>query len=153
MYSRRVLAVVLATLMAGVCTNACKKSSETERREAERATRHADEKTREADQTAAEKQNEYLASVRREQIDLRGRVQSEIDDVDKKLLDLKVDVTKDASIDTHSKDYNKIQELLQKRRRLEGDMQRIDRSDDRTWEQTKTEIEHDLSAKPGGGKT
>jgi hypothetical protein len=149
----RTLMVALGLAVAA-CTSGCKKSSETERKEADKATVEARGDTNEAQTAAIDEQNDYLAAVRREQLELRGKVQQEIDDIDEKLLALKVN-GKDATVDPHAKDAKKISALLERRTRFEADVGRIERSDERGWDQTKAEIEHDLATArgEGGGRT
>ncbi len=150
MHSMNKKMIVLALgAVATVCTAACNKSSDTERKEADKAEVRAEEKTTEVRKEAAQERNEYLTTVRREQLDLRGRLQGEIDDIDKKLLDLKVDMRKDggALFDSKSKDAKRIQELIARRERLVADANLVDRADERGWDETKATVEKDLKDK------
>lgn len=147
----KALALVLGAVLAALCTNACKKSAETERTEADKTELRSAEQVTEARKEAAGEKNDYLAAVRREQLELRGRLQEEIDDLDKKLMDLKVDTKKkDGSlwIDSRSKDAPKIRAFLQRRQQLESDLVQVERSDERGWDFLKATVERDLNAKP-----
>jgi hypothetical protein len=150
--NNKVLVLVLGTALAAVCTGACKKSAEAERREAEKAQVQGERKMIEAHKEAIDETNDYLAAVRREQLELRGRLQEEIDDIDKKLSDLKVDARKAGGvvIEPGSKDAAKIQKLLDRRSTLEADMTVLERADERGWDEVKANIEQDLGGrKPG----
>jgi hypothetical protein len=150
--NNKVLVLALGTALAAVCTGACKKSSETEKREADQAAVRAAEKTNDGRKEAIDQRNDYLAAVRREQLDLRSRLQEELDDIDKKLADLKTEFHKDGGyqVDPRSKDAAKIRALLQRRSVLESDVNLVERSDERGWDETKANIERDLGGKTRG---
>jgi hypothetical protein len=146
------LALVLGTAVAALCTNGCKKSAEQERKEYQQTELHSAEKINEAEKKALDDNGDYFTAVRREQLDLRARIQEEIDDIDKKLADLKVDAKKDGGfvVDPRSKDAAKIRTLLQRRAKLQAHMSAVEHSDERGWDLLRANVERDLAAKPGG---
>src|SRR5687767_4296954 len=83
---------------------ACRKSAETERGEAERAAARAEERRTTTQKEAIDEHNDWLAAVRREQLDLRGELQEEIDRIDKQLADLRVDLHTDGTYAMDAKD-------------------------------------------------
>jgi len=132
--------------VAALCTNACKKSSEEEKREVGQAEIHSAEMTQ---PKALDEKNQYLVAVRREQLELRAHVQEDIDQIDRKLVEMKVEPKRDGSgysFDTSSTNTTEITELLQRRQVLETDMATIEKSDERGWDETKANIERHLSA-------
>jgi hypothetical protein len=149
------MGVVALCAFAAVCTGACKKSSEAEREQVGKAEVRSAEATNEANKAQGEvtkEKNEYLTAVRREQLELRGKLQDQIDDIDRKLLDLKIDMRKDGAVrvDPTSKDAKKIEELITRRQKLEADVNIIERADERGWDEIKANVEQDLSrGKPG----
>ena len=141
-----ILVVVLGTLAAALCTGACKKSSEMEREESSRAELHSAQRTVEVRKDAFDEKNDWFAAVRREQLELRARLQEDVDDIDTKLAWLKVDFHKDRGyvFDSKSKDAKKIQQLIDRRQKLAADINIVDRSDERGWDEIKATIERDL---------
>jgi hypothetical protein len=144
MHSKALAVVTLA--IAAVSTAGCRKSSERERREAERAAERVEEKSDKAVREAIEETNDYLAAVRREQLDLRGRLQDEIDWIDKKLLGLKVELREDGTyaVDPNAKEADKINQLVRRRQLLDADVRAVEESDPRNWTMVKTRVEKDI---------
>jgi hypothetical protein len=155
MNSRKILAV----LALGALAFGCRKSAESERDEAARAAAEAEktameESRKSADKTnrktleAMEEHNDFLAAVRREQLDLRGRVQDAIDDIDKKLLEYKVEHSKNGEfvIPSDTKDRGKIDELLRKRAALKADADAIENASPEEWDQLKVRVDKNLGS-------
>jgi hypothetical protein len=74
------------------------------------------------------KHNEYLLAVRREQVELRARVTSEIDRLAKQL-----------------EGGPGRKDVRERRDRLVDDLELLDRSDERGWDELKGDIENDLA--------
>ena len=150
--NKKIFVLVLGAAVAALCTGACKKSAETERKEAERAEVRAAEETNELHKRAIDEKNDYLAAVRREQLELRGRLQEEIDSVDKELSVLKGDLHKNSgvAVDPKSKGAQTLDELLRRRQQLEDDMNLLERADERGWDELKATIERDIGNRPRG---
>jgi hypothetical protein len=127
---------------------ACRKSAETERGEAERAAARAEEKRTTMNKEAIDERNDWLAAVRREQLDLRGELQEEIDRIDKELANLRVDLHADGTYAMDPKDraknQAKVDDLLQRRKVLAGHVDAVETSDANGWEALKTRVEKDL---------
>lgn len=81
----------------------------------------------------------YLATVRREQLVLRSRVDDELRLIDRQLVEQR---------QAASKDPKAIHDLETKRLTLSADSQVLDRSDERGWDELKAVIEHDLEGQP-----
>jgi hypothetical protein len=111
---------ILLLAVAGLTCLACERHGSTEGNDA--APPIAAEPAR------APKHNEYLIAVRREQVELRARVTSEIDRLDKEL-----------ERDARGKP------LRERRDRLADDLELLDRSDERGWDELKADIENDLA--------
>jgi len=127
------LFLALAVALSGV---ACKKSAESERKDLDKAEAKVadnDQKAREARVDAINEYNDYLAAVAREKIDYRGRIQGELDDLDKQLLDKKLDATK-------------ADELRARRDVLLLDKDFVEKATDKDWDQVKTRLDKDLSS-------
>jgi hypothetical protein len=75
------------------------------------------------------KHNEYLLAVRREQVELRAKLTSEIDRLD-------------AQLGTHRAPPKDVRE---RRDRLVDDLELLDRADERGWDELKADIENDLA--------
>ena len=151
-FARSAVFVIASVSVAAFCTSACKKSSEEEKREVGQAETHSAELTQKAQAQAIDEKNQWLAAVRREQLELKAHVQEDVDKIDKRLMELKVEAKKDGSgydFDPKSNDLKEINDLLQKRKVLETDMSTIDRSDERGWDETKANIERHLSTPTG----
>ncbi|MDF2695873.1 MAG: hypothetical protein K0S65_4256 [Labilithrix sp.] len=144
----RVGVLVFGTAIAAVCTGACNKSAETKRKEVS----EAELRSAEAERHVLDEKHDYFAAIRREQLDLRARVQEDIDELDKQLASLKVEFRDGGwTPDRPSKNSAKITELLEHRKRLEEDATAVERADDKNWETVKAAVEKDLiSHRPGG---
>lgn len=151
--------VPLTAALAMSLVLGCQKSAEQKEREAEKATteaqkttskatQEANEKAGEAQQKATKETQEFLATVNREEADYRAKISDELHRIDKRLADLKVDVTsaKDGGItyDKSSKNAQEIEKLLARRDALMKDMDTINRTQPRDWPTVKTRIDHDL---------
>ena len=107
--------------------------------------------TNEARRESLDETHDYLATVRREQLALRARVQEEVDAIDQKLLALTIDARKGTGmeggvvVDPRSKDAARIRALLQRRETLTSDMSVLERADERAWDEVKANIEQDLN--------
>lgn len=136
----------------------CNKSAEQERREAEKAaseaaketgkaTAEADKKVGEARQKVAGENSEFLAAVNREQTEYRAKITDKIHDAEKRLAELKVDMSKDGSVtyDTTSKSAGDIQRTLKWRDALKQDLDAIGRTQPPDWPTLKARIDRDLS--------
>lgn len=155
-----VLALAVATASVG-----CQKSAERERAEADKAAaeaektaieehRKAAERTNKKTLEAMEEENDFLAAVRREQLDLRGRVQEEIDSIDRKLMNYRVEHSRDGElvIPEDAKDRPKIDALISRRAVLEEDADAIDDSSPDDWERVKRKVENDLGSRTLRGR-
>jgi hypothetical protein len=183
--------IVLAAVLAAVVTDAgCKKSYEQERREAAEATRNAEREAQQAssatitsgtlDKSDAEEraiaaedealreQAEALASLRREQLDYRGRVQHAIDELDQQLAGVRQkiegavpgddaktakeakegDGAKGAAAKAPAKLDTQAKALLSRREILKKDMEAIDRSTAEDWPTVKARLDEDLAKTP-----
>jgi hypothetical protein len=151
-FARSTVLVIASVSVAAFCTSACKKSSEEEKREVGQAETHSAEVTQKAQAQAIDEKNQWLAAVRREQLELKAHVQDDIDKIDKRLMDLKVELKKDGTgydYDPKSPEAKEVTTLLEKRQVLATDMTTIERSDERGWDETKANIERHLSASTG----
>src|SRR4051812_17696527 len=90
--------LILGVAMIGIAATGCRKSVETERKEAVESAQKADEKTAKARAEAIDERNDYLAAVRREQLDYRERLHDKLDETDRKLTDLHADITRDGIV-------------------------------------------------------
>jgi hypothetical protein len=102
-----------------------------------------------------DEERDRVAVVRREQLELRADVEDELDDIDRKLLALGVEVRKDGTPTIEpkkraSKGAARITELLEYRQQLMTDLTLLERSDDKGWEDLKASIERDLTPKRRG---
>jgi hypothetical protein len=143
-----VLAVVFATTVAAVCTGGCNKSAETKRKEVA----EAELRSAEARRHVLDEKTDYFAAVRREQLDLRARIQEEIDGIDKKLAALEVDF-RDGGWAPKTKNPPKVAELLERRKQLEEDAAVVERADEKDWDVIKAQVEKDLRPDRPGGRT
>lgn len=146
------LALVLALATSAVCTTACKKSAETERADAGVAQLRSARRTTEPRERVIGEKDDYLATVRREQLDLRARLQREIDQIDRKLAAMKVELRDGGPvIDPRAKNAAQIRQLVDRRARLQEDMTTVERADERGWDELKATIERDLDeSRPRG---
>jgi len=141
--------LILGVAMIGIAATGCRKSVETERKEAVEAAQNADDKTAKARAEAIDERNEYLAAVRREQLDYRERLHDQLDDVDHKLTDLHADIGRDGIVhyDEHGKDAAKVKELVDRRTYLRTDIDALESSTEKDWEQVKARLDADLGDK------
>jgi hypothetical protein len=150
--------VPLTAALAMSLVFGCQKSAEQKEREAEKATteaqkttskaaQEANEKAGEAQQKATKETQEFLATVNREEADYRAKITDELHRVDKRLADLKVDMTnKEGGVtyDKSSKNAQEIEKLLARRDALLKDMDTINRTQPRDWPTVKARIDRDL---------
>jgi hypothetical protein len=146
----------------------CEKSSETQKREADKsaaeadkkqaqALSEADQKMREAREKAESDQSDLHAAVVREKADYRAKIHTALDKIDNDLADLKLDPKKvqrgDRSKDVtlygaRPKDeYEKLESTLLRRDRLMDDADAIDKTIDHDWPSFKERIDRDLEGK------
>jgi hypothetical protein len=146
--TKLILGVALIGIAAPITTIGCKKSVETERKESAEATEEAREKFAKAHEKAVDERNDYLAAIRREQIDYRERIHDELDDIDRKLTDLRVDIGRDGIVryDDKRTDATKVKELVDRRVLLRTDADVLDSSTEKDWETVKAKLEADLGA-------
>lgn len=153
---------LLVVLALGIAAVGCRKSAEAEREEAARAAAEADKTAMDENRRASDKvnkkaleaideHNDFLAAVRREQLDLRGQLQDELDDIDKKLLDYRVEHGRDGQlvVPADSKDREKIDDLLKRRAVLRNDADAIENATPETWERVKEQVDKDLGMRRG----
>ncbi|HVH47191.1 MAG TPA: hypothetical protein VM925_32860 [Labilithrix sp.] len=138
--------LALGAAVLAACIGACKKSPETEQREAAEAELRSAEAPATPPKPLVDEKNAYLAVVRREQLELRAHLQEDIDDIDKKLAELKVDARDGGFlVDPTSKNAVRIRALLERRSQLEQDAATVERADERGWDELKATIEKDLA--------
>jgi hypothetical protein len=154
---------LLVVLALGIAAFGCRKSAEAERDEAARAAAEAEKTAIEEGKKASDRvnkktfeamqeQNDFFAAVRREQLDLRGQVQDELDDIDKKLMDYRVEHGRDGQfvIPGDAKDRTKIDDLLKRRAVLKADADAIENATPDTWARVKEQVDKDLGARARG---
>ncbi|MBX3229454.1 MAG: hypothetical protein KIT84_17450 [Labilithrix sp.] len=83
--------------------------------------------------------DDYLATVRREQLVLRGRLEEEIRAIDHQLTQLRRSPKANATA---------IEALVERKQTLEADANVVDRADERGWDELKATVEHDLEGPP-----
>lgn len=133
-------AVLLGAAIATVCSGACRKDTEGKKAGAAELRSATETRTQGSDGKA-----EYLVTVRREQLELRGRLQRDIDDVDRKLAELKVELRDGGSMaDPKSKRAGRLKELVERRTQLEEHAATLERADERDWDEVKATIEKDV---------
>jgi hypothetical protein len=139
--TKLILAVALTCSAVG-----CRKSAEAERQEAAEAAEKADEVSRKARAEAVDEHNDYLAAVRREQLDYRERLHDELDDVDHKLNDLHVDITRDGLVhyDERRADSAKVKDLVDRRVLLRTDIDSLESSTEKDWDTVRAKLDADL---------
>ena len=142
--------LILALIAITGAAVGCRKSAESERKEAAEAVERADEVTRKAHSQAIDEHNEYLAAVRREQIDYRERLHEELDAVDRKLNDLHVDITRDGLVhyDEKRADSAKVKELVDRRVMLRTDIDALESSTEKDWDTVRAKLDADLGDRP-----
>lgn len=128
-----VVAALCASLALG-CNKASEKTSTTETTSAE-INVNGDLGTA----PARAPKDDYLATVRREQLVLRSRIEETIAALDHEISDLRKATAPNTAA---------IQELLTRRQTLEADATVVGRSDERGWDELKATVEHDLEDRP-----
>jgi hypothetical protein len=144
--TKLILGVALIGIAAPMTTLGCKKSVETERKESVEATEEAREKFAKAHDKAVDEHNDYLAAIRREQIDYRERIHDELDDIDRKLNDYRADIGRDGIVryDEHRADADKVKELVNRRVLLRTDADALESSTEKDWDTVKAKLDADL---------
>lgn len=139
------LALVLALGTAVAGAGACKKPSETERAEAGVAQLRSARRTAEPKEQVLGEKDDYFTTIRREQLELRARLQREIDQIDRRLAELKVELRDGGPvIDPKAKNAAQVRQLVDRRARLHEDLTTVERADERGWDELKSTIERDL---------
>lgn len=154
---------LLVVLALAVSAFGCRKSAEQERDEAARAAAEADKTAMDESRRATDKvnkktleamdeRNDFLSAVRREQLDLRGQLQDELDEIDKKLMDYRIEHGKGGEmiIPADVKDRDKIDALVKRRAVLRADADAIESATPETWERVKEQVDKDLGARRRG---
>jgi hypothetical protein len=157
--------------LGAVTVLGCQKSSEDQRREADKAAAEAekkaaeatntegDQKARDAREKAEKERDELHATIAREKSDYRVKINDAIDKDDKDLADLKIDTrqvkrgdrTQDRALfakNRSAKEYDKIEATLMRRDRLMDLNDQIDKASDRDWTTVKGQIDKELKEKP-----
>lgn len=143
--TKLILAAALTIAAVG-----CRKSAETERQEAVNAAERADETTRKARAEAIDEHNEYLAAVRREQLDYRERLHEELDEIDRKLNDLRVDIMRDGTVhyDEKRTDATTVKALVDRRVLIRTDIDALEASTAKDWDSVREKLDVDLRDRP-----
>jgi hypothetical protein len=157
---------MLGVALVSVSLGGCEKSSDTHKREAEKAaaeantkqaeaTREAEQKAREARTKADNERSEFHAAVARERVEYRAKIHDALDGVDQKLRDYKVDLktirrgdrSKDISLygTRPTGEFNDLEKVLVRRDRLMDDDDQIDRVLDSDWPEFKKDIDRELA--------
>lgn len=146
----KIAKLILGVALVGVATGGCKKSVEAERKEAIEASEDAREKFAKAHEKAVDEHNDYLAAIRREQIDYRQRIHEELDDIDRKLTDMRADIGRDGVVryDEKRGDAAKVKELVDRRVLLRTDADALDSATEKDWDTVKAKLDADLGDRP-----
>jgi hypothetical protein len=145
-FGDRLLLLLLGATTAAFLTGACKKSAET-KQEASEVELYSAQRSTEANRKVVDEKNARFAVVRREQLELRARLQEQIDEIDRKLAALKVEFRNGGYVpDPRSRGTTKIDELLERRRQLEDDASVVERADEHGWDDVKVPIENHLKS-------
>lgn len=160
-FSKAILTVsVVATALSGA---ACRKSSEEQQREAQKATEEAEQKAsqvsqttitsgelgasedlteeaREARERALREQAEAITTARNEQLEYRGDLQSALDRLDKKRREAK------------KRGPSYVKAIDARREVLKHDLDALDRTTDGEWASLKAKIDRDLKDHAGAGE-
>ena len=101
---------------------------------------------REMSNEAVDETNDWLAAIRREQIDYRERIHDELDDIDRKLTDARADIGRDGIVryDERRADADKVKELVDRRVLLRTDADALESSTEKDWETVKAKLDADL---------
>lgn len=142
--------LILGVALIGIAATGCKKSVETERKEAVEAADDMREKTAAARDKAIDERNDYLAAIKREQLDYRERIHDELDDIDRKLTDMRVDIGRDGIVhyDERRGDAAKVKELVDRRVLLRTDADALDSATEKDWDSVKAKLDADLGDRP-----
>ncbi|MBN9160561.1 MAG: hypothetical protein BGO98_14730 [Myxococcales bacterium 68-20] len=141
--------LVLGAGVAALCIGACKKSAEeAERKEASttelRSARDRD-RIEKLETTVIDEKNDPVAVVRREQLDLRAQLQTEIAAIDGRIAELKVELYEGGYVrGARAKTKARIEALAERRMQLQHDIVMIERADEHGWNDLKVMIEKDL---------
>ena len=138
------LAVGIGAAVAALCTSACKKAPEPGKQGAAEAELRSARVTEPQTQVIAE--NNPFATVRREQLQLRARIQDDIRDIDGRLAALDVQ-QRDGRfvVDPKSRSSARVKALLDRRSRLREHATTVDRADEHGWDELKATVEKDLA--------
>ena len=158
----------LGAALACAALLGCEKSSETQKREAERsaaeadkrqaeATNEANKKTREAQEKVESERGDLHETVMREKSDYRTKIQRAIGDLEKDLADRKIDVTQihrgDRTMDRTmygampAKDFDAVEATIIRRDRLLDYGDTIDKTLDNDWPALKRTLDNELETK------
>ncbi|MBX3205225.1 MAG: hypothetical protein KF764_09155 [Labilithrix sp.] len=137
---------LLAFVLAAVSFTACRRSPDAERSEAAEAELRAAKEPAEIESLVIDEKHDYVAVVRREQLELRARVRASIAEIDRQLDELRVHgrATESRS-DPRSTLDAEVEALRERRRVLAQDAVDIERADERGWAELKARIEGDLA--------
>jgi len=131
---------IVAIAIGAICTTACNKDKPADVSTTQTTSSDIDLGTRPAAAQATEPQkDDYRATVRREQLILRSRLDDEMMSIDRQL-----NVLRRAP----ERDQKAIDDLVTQRQTLEADANVVDRSDERGWDELKAVVEHDLEGQP-----
>lgn len=122
---------ILALALAALCTTACNK----DKPEVGTTTTTASEIEVSTQAPAPAPKDDYLATVRREQLVLRGRIDEELRNIERELA-------------AKSLDAKTRKELTEKRETLRADATVVVHADERGWDELKAVVEHDLEGQP-----
>ncbi len=147
--------LVLGAGVAALCIGACKKpAEEAERKEASttelRSARDHDrdrdrKRIRKLETTVIDEEHDAVAVVRREQLDLRAQLQTEIAAIDGRIAELKVELYEGGYLrESRAKAKARIEALAERRMQLQHDVVMIERADEHGWNDLKATIEKDL---------
>ena len=129
---------ILALGFAALCTTACNKDRDKPEVGTTTTTSSEVERTTQPGPTVGQPtmpKDDYLATVRREQLVLRGRIDDQLRAIEKKLA-------------VKNLDAKTRQELLEKRETLRADATVVVNADERGWDELKAVVEHDLEGQP-----
>ena len=131
---------IVALAIGAICTGGCNKDKPADVATTQTTSSEIVLGTQPAAARATEpRKDDYRATVRREQLILRSRLDDEIMSIDRQL-----NVLRRAP----ERDQKAINDLVTKRQTLEADANVVDRSDERGWDELKAVVEHDLEGEP-----
>ncbi len=141
---KRFFAILLGPMLAALCTVGCHKASRDDAKArngsaGEGADRVSTTETHSATiegradggagTTTSTGRNDYLSAVRREQLQLRARLQEDIDGTDRTISDLRAK-SKPSGAET-----KKLSALMARRQHLEMNAKIVERRDERGWDE------------------